>query len=419
MESDSLEALVTDPPYGLSKMTTENIQECLNNWLSGETYTHKEKGFMNKAWDSFVPSPELWREVFRVLKPGAHGLVFAGSRTQDLMSISLRLAGFEIRDTLMWVYGSGFPKSHNISKAIDKKLGTLKVVGQGRAGKNALGQDSGYNKTYNPHTYDIVEANSEEAKEWNGWGTALKPAYEPIILVRKPPVGSIAQNTLDFGCGGINIDATRIQYGEDENINFNAQQRQQANCEDKGWSGHVAQVGTEIQMFKEKGRFPANVMIDEHIDHEAMKRYFYCTKAGKKEKEAGLEELDSKAVAQSNGAKAALKRNEDYQVNDSSNGFNSIKVRKNTHPTVKPLDLMRYLVKMVVPPSGTALDPFCGSGSTLCALALENMNGIGIELQEEYCEIAQARVKHWGGEAERVGPPSKELEELPLFKGLL
>ena len=177
MESDSLEALVTDPPYGLSKMTTENIKECLTNWLSGEKYNHKEKGFMNKAWDSFVPSPNLWREVFRVLKPGAHGLVFAGSRTQDLMSISLRLAGFEIRDTLMWIYGSGFPKSHNISKAIDKKLGTLKVVGQGRAGKNALGQDSGYNKTYNPHTYDIVEANSEEAKEWNGWGTALKPAY--------------------------------------------------------------------------------------------------------------------------------------------------------------------------------------------------------------------------------------------------
>lgn len=387
MESDSLEALVTDPPYGLSKMTTENIQECLTNWLSGEKYTHKEKGFMNKAWDSFVPSPDLWREVFRVLKPGAHGLVFAGSRTQDLMSMSLRLAGFEIRDTLMWVYGSGFPKSHNISKAIDKKLGTLKVVGQGRAGKNALGQDSGYNKTYNPDTYDIVEANSEEAKEWNGWGTALKPAYEPIILVRKPPVGSIAQNTLDFGCGGINIDATRIQYGEDENINFNAIHRQQANCEDKGWSGHVAQVGTEIQMFKEKGRFPANVMIDEHIEHEAMKRYFYCTKASKKEREAGLLQLDSK--------------------------------RANTHPTVKPLDLMRYLVKMVVPPSGTALDPFCGSGSTLCALALENMNGIGIELQEEYCEIAQARVKHWGGEAERVEQPNKQLEELPLFKGLL
>lgn len=349
MESDSLEALVTDPPYGLSKMTTENIQECLTNWLSGEKYTHKEKGFMNKAWDSFVPSPDLWKEVYRVLKPGAHGLVFAGSRTQDLMSVSLRLAGFEVRDTLMWVYGSGFPKSHNVS------LGIQKI--------------------------------DSENTSWDGWGTALKPAYEPIILVRKPPNGSIAQNTLEYGCGGINIDATRIQYGEDENINFDAIHRQQADPREKGWSGHVATVGTEIKMFKESGRFPANVMIDDYIDQEEMKRYFYCAKASKKEREAGLSHIDSK--------------------------------RANTHPTVKPLALMRYLVKLVVPPSGTALDPFCGSGSTLCALALENMNGIGIELQEEYCEIAQARVKHWGGEAERVGPPKKELEELPLFKGLL
>jgi len=369
MESDSLEALVTDPPYGLSKMTTENIQECLTNWLSGEKYTHKEKGFMNKAWDSFVPSPELWREVFRVLKPGAHGLVFAGSRTQDLMSISLRLAGFEVRDTLMWVYGSGFPKSHNVSLSIQKK--------------------------------------DSENTSWNGWGTALKPAYEPIILVRKPPVGSIAQNTLEYGCGGINVDATRIQYGEDENINFDAIHRQQADPRDKGWSGHVAQVGSEIKMFKEGGRFPANVMIDEHIDQEEMKRYFYCAKASKKEREAGLKVFDAQIV-------------NDGRKKEIDNPFQrGLTKRHNTHPTVKPLDLMRYLVKLITPPNGTALDPFCGSGSTLCALALENMNGIGIELQEEYCEIAQARVKHWGGEAERVESPSKKLEELPLFKGLL
>lgn len=373
MESDSLEALVSDPPYGLSKMTTENIQECLTNWLSGEKYTHKEKGFMNKEWDSFVPSPELWKEVYRVLKPGAHGLVFAGSRTQDLMSISLRLAGFEVRDTLMWVYGSGFPKSHNVS------LGIQKI--------------------------------DSENTSWDGWGTALKPAYEPIILVRKPPNGSIAQNTLEYGCGGINIDATRIQYGEDENINFDAIHRQQADPREKGWSGHVATVGTEIKMFKESGRFPANVMIDEHIDHEDMKRYFFTSKASKKEREAGLDVFEEKIGGGMSGTR------DKTLLTGSGNERSNL--RKNTHPTVKPLDLMRYLVKLVVPPSGTALDPFCGSGSTLCALALENMNGIGIELQEEYCEIAQARVKHWGGEAERVGPPKKELEELPLFKGLL
>lgn len=337
LDSESIEALITDPPYGLSKMTTENIQECLTKWLSGDKYEHQGGGFMNKAWDSFVPSPELWKEVYRVMKHGAHGLVFAGSRTQDLMSISLRLAGFEVRDTLMWVYGSGFPKSHNVSLSIQKK--------------------------------------DSENTSWNGWGTALKPAYEPIILVRKPPVGSIAQNTLDYGCGGINIDATRVQYGEDENINYNAINRQQADPKEKGWSGHVAQVGTEIQMFKEKGRFPANILIDEHIEQDDMKRYFFTSKASKKEREAGLSHIDSK--------------------------------RANTHPTVKPLDLMRYLVKLITPPDGTVLDPFLGSGSTLCAVALEGKKGVGIEHEPEYAKIAEARVKHWQPKEEHQSPLDK------------
>jgi DNA modification methylase len=359
LDSESIEALITDPPYGLSNVTTKNIQECLTNWLSGEKYEHQSGGFMGKAWDSFVPSPELWKEVYRVMKHGAHGLVFAGSRTQDLMSISLRLAGFEVRDTLMWVYGSGFPKSHNISKAIDKSLGAKPTV---------IGTEIRYNEPSG-----LVNVN--QAKEWNGWGTALKPAYEPILLIRKPLKGTVAQNTLDFGCGGINIDATRIQYSEDENINFNAINRQQADPKDKGWSGHVAQVGTEIQMFKEKGRFPANVMIDEHVEHELMKRYFYCSKASKKEREAGLLHLDSR--------------------------------RANTHPTVKPLDLMRYLVKLITPPNGTVLDPFLGSGSTLCAVALEGKKGIGIEREPEYVEIAKARIKHWQPEEEPKSPLDK------------
>lgn len=385
IEDNSIEALVTDPPYGLSKMTTENIENCLSSWLSGDKYEHKEKGFMGKVWDNFVPSPDLWKEVYRVLKPGAHGLVFAGTRTQDLMSISLRLAGFEVRDTLMWIYGSGFPKSHNISKAIDKKNGTVKVVGQGRAGKNALGQESGYNKTYNPHTFDITVPNSINAQKWEGWGTALKPAYEPIILIRKPLEGTVADNTLKHGCGGINIDATRIQYGEHENINFNAIHRQQADPREKGWSGHVAKVGTEIQMFKEKGRFPANVMIDDSIEHEDMCRYFYSSKASKKEREAGLSHIDSK--------------------------------RANTHPTVKPLDLMRYLVKLLTPPEGTVLDPFCGSGSTLCAGVLEGFNVLGIEREQEYVEIAKARLAHWSKFAEEQKLATSQKEELPLFKG--
>jgi site-specific DNA-methyltransferase (adenine-specific) len=377
MESESFEALITDPPYGLSKMTTENIEECLTKWLSGDKYEHQGGGFMNKAWDSFVPSPELWKEVYRVMKHGAHGLVFAGSRTQDLMSISLRLAGFEVRDTLMWVYGSGFPKSHNISKALDKHFG-FEI------------SDDGYRPNYKNKTHgkgwgggrktSSSKSKSEKGKQWNGWGTALKPAYEPIILVRKPPIGSIAQNTLDYGCGGINIDASRIP-SDDKTKNHS---RTSKASKSKGIYGDSKEQETHQTRGQEIGRFPANVMIDEHIEQEEMKRYFYCAKTSKKEREAGLSHIDSK--------------------------------RANTHPTVKPLDLMRYLVKLIVPEQGVALDPFCGSGSTLCALALEQKNGVGIELQEEYCKIARVRVKH---HTPQNTPTTKnDLVDLPLFAGL-
>lgn len=374
LDSESIEALITDPPYGLSKMTTENIQECLTNWLAGKEYNHKEKGFMNKKWDSFVPSPELWKEVYRVMKHGAHGLVFAGTRTQDLMSISLRLAGFEVKDTLMWVYGSGFPCGNlNISKAIDKKLGLeRKVVGKQKMTGTArkvkgtstntqnlnMANDYEYEETY----IDITEPASDDAKKYNGWGTRLKPAYEPILLIKKPTKNKIVDNVLNTGCGAINIDATRIETSDD---------LARVNNQDNGMFSvgngrNKAQIHKDMGLPK-LGRWPANVMIDDHIDHEDMKRYFFTSKASKKEREAGLSHIDSK--------------------------------RANIHPTVKPLDLMRYLVKLITPPNGTALDPFCGSGSTLCALALESMEGIGIELSKEYCEIAEARIKHW--EAER------------------
>lgn len=368
LDSESIEALITDPPYGLSKMTTENIQDCLTNWLAGDKYEHQGGGFMGKAWDSFVPSPKLWKEVYRVMKHGAHGLVFAGTRTQDLMSISLRLAGFEVRDTLMWVYGSGFPKSHNISKAIDKNLGGVReVIGKGSNWASMIN-----NNSMNDYRgeWDITTPATEEAKEWDGWGTALKPAYEPIILVRKPPNGSIAQNTLKYGCGAINIDATRIETSDD---------LARVNNQDNGMFSvgngrNKAQIRKDMGLPK-LGRWPANVMIDEHIDQEDMKRYFYCTKASKKEREAGLSHIDSK--------------------------------RANIHPTVKPLDLMCYLVKLITPPDGTVLDPFLGSGSTLCAVALEGKKGIGIEREPEYAKIAEARVKHWQPEEEPKSPLDK------------
>lgn len=437
MESNSLDCLVTDPPYGMSNTSSEKVEQCLTAWLSGEDWSPKGKGFMGKDWDSWTPSPKLWREVFRVLKPGAYGVVFASSRTQDLMSISLRLAGFEIRDTLMWLYGSGFPKSHNVALGIDKKLGHKN---RGRAIPTASQYQASDTEEVNKLTSNSVgayESRSEESKPWIGYGSALKPAYEPIILIRKPLEGTTAENVLKWGVGGMNIDATRVQYGDSENIDFSKIHEQKtASYEESGWTGHVAKVGAKIQTHKPSGRWPANVILDEEsalaVDEQSgiqksgragnnsrawgvagkgqlsssengvgwkangsegygdiggASRFFYTTKASKKEKEAGLEVPDQG--------------------------------RANTHPTVKPLDLMRYLVRLVCPAGGTVLEPFLGSGSTLCACALEKVDAVGIELDSDYVEIAKSRIAHWGGQAEQVEVKKQSLEDLPLFKGIL
>jgi site-specific DNA-methyltransferase (adenine-specific) len=405
LDDCSVDAVVTDPPYGLGNTSPEIVAECLRAWSCGETWTPKGRGFMGKSWDAWVPPPELWREVLRVLKPGGHALVFAGSRTQDLMSISLRLAGFEVRDTLQWLYGSGFPKSQNISKALDKKKGTLKVVGQGRAGKNALGQDSGYNKTYNPHTYDITEPNSIEARQWEGWGTALKPAYEPVILIRKPLEGTVADNVLEHGTGAINIDACRV--GDEARVNPRARNKV------GGTSLGLSERGMpqDAQASACTGRWPANVILDDHVaemlDDQVqsnVSRFFYCPKASKTERDAGLEGRKKQLTGSKNTAGGSMK---------TSSGNERTTTRANTHPTVKPLDLMRYLVRLITPPNGLILDPFTGSGSTLCAGVLEGFRVLGIERESEYVEIARARLAHWTHEAE--GEETKIGEQLNLF----
>ncbi len=367
----SVDSIVTDPPY--------------------------ELGFMGKSWDSSGVAYDVtvWQECFRVLKPGGHLLSFGGSRTYHRMACAIEDAGFEIRDQIMWVYGSGFPKSLNISKAIDKAAGSLKVVGQGRAGKTALGQSSGYNKTNNPHEFDITEPNSAEAKEWDGWGTALKPAHEPIVMARKPLDGTVANNVLTHGVGGINIDGTRVAYPEGE-VDFNKVQRQQADGSGNiinNAFGASALVGTEIKTYKENGRFPANFIYDgseevtELIGDAA--RFFYCAKASKAERNAGLEGF---AVGQAKGGGGGIG---DYldDVNSASGKYGSEKApQRNYHPTVKPIALMRYLVRLVTPPNGTVLDPFAGSGSTLVAATMEKFDCIGIELTNEYLPIIEARV---------------------------
>lgn len=341
LDENSIDAIITDPPY--------------------------ELGFMGKSWDKsgIAFSSEVWAECLRVLKPGGHMLAFGGSRTFHRIAVAIEDAGFELRDTLMWVYGSGFPKSLDISKAIDKMAGAERaVIREGRAGKNALGQDSGWNKTYNPNTYTVTKPATPEAQMWEGWGTALKPAFEPIILARKPiSEKNIAENVLKWGTGGINIDDCRINVADNEKKHFERMwDREQSVSTGRG-PGIMKPLRKAIKLnnYVPSGRWPANFFHDgseevlelfPETNSNSPARFFYCAKASRKER-----------------------------------GEN------NNHPTVKPLALMQYLVRLVTPPNGIVLDPFSGSGSTLIAVAREGFRYIGIELNEEYIEIAEKRLQ--------------------------
>lgn len=392
LPANSVDAIVTDPPYGLGNFSPSDIADCMLAWASGKEWQPKGGGFMGKSWDAFVPPPQLWREVFRVLKAGGHALVFAGTRTQDLMSISLRLAGFEIRDCLMWLYGSGFPKSHNIAKAIDRHyglegevIGKQKMTGTARKTKDGLSHGcatAGLNIERVATTINITAPSSEDAKKWEGWGTALKPAYEPIILARKPLDGTVVNNILLHGVGGLNIDEARIDANEDLG---------RLNKIDKGmFKVGMGARGAEIRKqngLEPLGRWPANILLDE-IALKALGpagRYFYTAKASQSEREAGLKGFQAQIV-------------NDGREKEIDNPYQrGVTKRHNIHPTVKPIDLMRYLCRLITPEGGTILEPFAGSGTTLIAAHLEGFNFIGIEREAEYVEIIRARLKHWQG----------------------
>lgn len=375
---NSIDAIVTDPPYGLSKQP--KMEEVLKHWLAGDDYNATGSGFMGKTWDSFVPGPSIWKEDYRCLKPGAWAVVFAGSRTQDLMALSLRLAGFEITDTGMWLYGSGFPKSLDISKAIDKYLGAEfdSVPASGVGFMNESGE-GGYNVTKNR----LVQTSekSDQAKQWEGWGTAMKPAYEPFILARKPLDGTYANNVLKHGVGGLNIDGCRV--GDEVRINQPAGNKQGGNS----YNMSVAGMPSDAEPTEAIGRFPANV-IHDGLD-EPWAKYFYCAKASKKDRDEGLENLSITSAGEMTDRE------------EGSDGLNSPRAgagrttgARNIHPTVKPTELMRYLCRLVTPPNGLILDPFSGSGSTGKAAVLEGFNFTGFEMDETYCEIANKRIEH-------------------------
>src|SRR5690625_549245 len=401
LDDNSVDSVVTDPPYGLSK--EPDINEVLSKWLAGEEYDHGHGGFMGKSWDSFVPPPSLWREVYRVLKPGGHALVFAGTRTQDLMTISLRLAGFEVRDVIEWLYFSGFPKSHNVSKAFDRRAGAEReVVGQRvRLGDRKSYVNNNDKAIFNPGENNAITAPATElARKWDGWGTSLKPAHEPIIMVRKPLHDGRKMTVVDcvekYGTGAINIDASRI-----------GETGARTNAKSGGYDSIYQKYGAVETVIHDKGRFPANcITLDSD---EFYSKYFNITpaelskKASKKDRNSDWqgEEIDLEESRQqvafgnrtcTNCGRSKLDGRREGACCDSPSYENKqVRAVKNNHPTVKPTDLMAWLIKLITPPNGVVLDPFAGSGSTLVAAKREGFNFIGIELEDEYIPIIEAR----------------------------
>jgi DNA modification methylase len=363
---ENIDSCVADPPYGLS--------------------------FMGKQWDYDVPQKELWEKVYQSIKQGGHLLSFFGSRTYHRGVIPIEDSGFEIRDQLMWLYGSGFPKSHNIGKAVDKLQGNereaVRVVK--RTGKN-------------DDIYGTYKGNNTETKgtsEYEGWGTALKPAHEPIVMARKPFKGSVAENVLEHGTAGINIDGCRIE-GEvkrpDSNPDFRdvAKKAMAQGGEDKLNFSQI--TGAERKEIEENnlGRFPANVMHDgSDVVQDVFgdkSRYFYCAKASKQDRDEGLNKFQYKQSSSMSGRRKPEDMSGYKTDNDVTGRF--VTERKNIHPTVKPTELMRYLCRLVTPKGGVVLDPFMGSGSTGKGALLEGFRFIGIEMEREYFDIACARLE--------------------------
>ena len=486
LPDNSVDSIVTDPPY--------------------------ELGFMGKKWDSsgIAYSVELWQQCLRVLKPGGHLLSFGGTRTWHRVAVGIEDAGFEIRDSMAWLYGSGFPKSLDVSKAIDKNNGkpqptpefkqflragkakanltseqidkalgftsavfsphyvgnnpqieyptkekykTLKkllnlddsfdylidwaeaqreVIGQQSQGKLAVapGQDNDRSQIQ----LDITAPSTLEAQQWQGWGTALKPAFEPIVVARKPIEGTVANNVLKWGTGGLNIDGSRI--GSETISTHNAP---------KGsFAGGDENRGSDTSSYKtHTGRWPANIILDpytaelldeqsgqstsragksrtsnndptvftsalnrtgqEHNDSGGASRFFYVAKASKRDRNEGLEQL-----LETTAADMVDREPDSAGMNSPRAGAGRTSGAKNFHPTVKPTTLMEYLIKLVTPRGGVVLDPFTGSGSTGKAAILQGFDFIGIEMTEEYLPIIEGRLKH----AEQLVAEAKEQEKL-------
>lgn len=409
MADNSVDAVVTDPPYGLN--------------------------FLGKKWDYDVPATGIWAECLRVLKPGGHLLAFAGTRTQHRMAGAIEDAGFEIRDMIAWVYGSGFPKSLDVSKAIDKAAGADRGVIATATDRRDDGTVYGVGHSGNLTSNTPI---TSAAAAWQGWGTALKPALEPITVARKPLVGTVAANVLAHGTGALNVDGCRVVTDDKLGGGMVSMGRPKVS---EGWDRpwmhdpviterKKTEAAQKVAAAEALGRWPANLIHDgsdevlagfpdsggagpslprvkitgygdgavgtgkseyfggDRIPFNAgtgsAARFFYCAKANKKDRNEGTEALPQRAagMVSNTSGQHITRRDEGYEP----------KPQGNHHPTVKPTDLMRYLCRLVTPPGGIVLDPFMGSGSTGKAAVREGFRFIGIEREGEYFKIAAHRI---------------------------
>ncbi len=414
LPTNSVDSVVTDPPYGIS--------------------------FMSKKWDYDVPSVEIWKEVFRVLKPGGFLLSFAGTRTHHRMAINIEDAGFEIRDMIAWVHGQGFPKSIDISKAIDKKLGKKREVlkrtitkSGGMANVNKVNKEQKFRpNNYNEHgnIFEETIPASKQAKYYYGWGTALKPCIEPIVVARKPlSEKTVSDNVLKYGTGGLNIDGCRVSHNDKNTLsryknklgkevqegktgigykkkNFGKHSKENFEKAKQGrWPGNLIHDGSEevVKLFpntksgsikkgtkynhsncKTMGSASGSVKSDFIGSKGSASRFFYCAKASKKERDMGLNSPEKLC---------GMMEDDNYPIKTGSGKVRNTK-RRNYHPTVKPVALMRYLVKLVTPKKGIVLDPFMGSGTTGISAIQEGFKFIGIEKEKDYFDMCKTRLTY-------------------------
>jgi len=411
MEPNTIDSIVTDPPYALTTTARwkDDTKFSQNQSDVGKRFS---KGFMGKEWDGKLPGIEVWQECLRVAKPGAHMLAFGGTRTHHRLMCAIEDAGWEIRDTMGWLYGSGFPKSLNISKALDKVAGVEPVdrvpatgvgfmnTASGGTGRAENRTDGGMNETI--IRLIIPEPTTDAAKQWNGWGTALKPAWEPIILCRKPLDGTVANNVQKWGVGGINIDGGRVAYQSKEDYdnlcyNYKGGLERSTPETQESWNLHGGgwKLGKGITIPDEqKGRFPANLI---HDGSDEVLEPFPDSKGQCGDLRAGIPKQAYNCYGDYGQTTEMHKRNDSGSA---ARFFYCAKASKsergadNKHPTVKPLALMRYLCKLITPQKGIVLDPFMGSGSTGVAAYQEGFNFTGFELEKDSFETADLRIKN-------------------------